>query len=56
MYKGHEPFMNSKEETGYFVIDFWRWAYGSFHSNLSRGILAEFIVTKDNYPEVVKKI
>lgn len=28
------------------VVDFWRWAFSDLRDNTTRGILAEFLVTK----------
>ncbi len=41
---GAERLINDTTETGYTLLDFWRWSVSDILSNATRGRFAEFIV------------
>lgn len=41
---GEERLTNGNQETGYTLLDFWRWSVSDILSNATRGRFAEFIV------------
>lgn len=44
MKTGQEPFVSGGEELPVYLLDFWRWYNSDLMNNLTRGVLAEFIV------------
>lgn len=43
---GDEAFTLGEQSTGVTVLDFWRWSASNLLSNVTRGVLAEFLVAK----------
>ncbi|MCY3712915.1 MAG: hypothetical protein OXH02_06460 [Gemmatimonadetes bacterium] len=43
---GKEPFRHNGNSLGFTVYDYWRWMGSDLLNNISRGVLAEFIVAK----------
>lgn len=43
---GNEPFTSNENNLGFNLIEFWQWSVSDILSNATRGILAEFIVSK----------
>ena len=41
---GDEPLLFSKEQTGFTVLDFWRWSFSDLLDNVLRGSFCEFVV------------
>lgn len=41
---GEEPLLFSKEQTGFTVLDFWRWSFSDLLDNVLRGSFCEFVV------------
>ena len=42
--KGDEKIVCGKDELGYTMCDFWRWAYSNIEFNMNRGTFADFLV------------
>lgn len=53
MRKGNESFIKSGSDEVFTVADFWSWAYSDLNSNVLRGKLAEYLVTKALYGKPV---
>lgn len=43
-YIGNEPFINNSVETGYSMMDYWRWTLSCIYESTTRGGFAEYIV------------
>lgn len=53
---GTEPFRNGNDTLGFDVQSFWRWSASDLMSNVTRGVLAEYIVARatDASPDGVR--
>ncbi len=50
---GNESFTQRDDDADFTVADFWSWAYSDLNSNVLRGKLAEYLVTKALYGKPV---
>jgi len=41
---GNELLSTNEHASSYSILDYWKWAYSDLHSNVSRGVFAEFLV------------